>query len=230
MHARLASLAILLLGALASGCTSFATVRPARVQPGGAFIVQGSITTPPGEEAGWFWSVDCAVACNGPVVAVDAAYTYGWTGARSYALGVGVNGGMVPYVEAYAQLGGDTARAYGLGARIGIPAFGWASHQLYARYDVPLAGGTRLLLNPGVFLHAGNSPNGENPGHFVALVPAIGVEHRGARRTTVPAVALVVGRGERESYGRPVRPFTAVFAAASVSVTFHRPRSAPAQR
>lgn len=220
MPTRLAFLTVLLLAT--TGCASFATVRPARVQPGGSLTVQGSLTTPPGEDAGWFWSLECEAGCNHPVAAVDAAYTFGWTGATPVALGLGVNGGVFPYVEGYVQMNGDSLRAFGVGARAGIPVFGWSNHQLYARYDLPLANGTRLLLNSGVFLHTGNSPNGENPGHFVALVPAVGVEHRGRRRTTIPALALVLGRGERDSYGQQVGPFTTVFAAASVSITYHR--------
>ncbi|HST57233.1 MAG TPA: hypothetical protein VLK84_01015 [Longimicrobium sp.] len=225
MLPRLTALAVLVLGAAGAGCTSFATVRSAQVQPGSSFTVQGSLSTPPGDETGWFWSLDCAEDCSHPIAGVDALYTYGSAGERPYSLSAGVNG-LVPYVEGYTQLNGDSGRAYGVGARVGIPVTGWTSHQLYGRYDIGLGDGRRLLWNPGVFLHAGRSPNGESRGHFVAMVQAVGMEHRGPRRTVVPALALVVGQGRRERYGDE-DSFTSVFGAASVSVTFHRPRAAP---
>lgn len=185
MLARFRALAVLVFGAAGAGCTSFATVRSAQVQPGGSFTVQGSLTTAPGDETGWFWSLDCAEDCSHPIASVDALYTYGSAGERPYSLGAGVNG-LYPYVEGYKQLNADSARAYGVGARVGIPAIGWTNHQLYGRYDIGLGDGQRLLWNPGVFLHAGSSPNGQSRGHFLAMVQAVGMEHRGARRTVVP--------------------------------------------
>jgi hypothetical protein len=230
MHTRLASLTVLALGLAATGCTSFATVRSAQVHPGSSSTFQASITSPTGDGVGWFYGLDCSSDCSHSVAALDAAFTYGWAGEKPYTLGFGVNGLLFPYVEAYTQLSGDSARAFGVGARLGVgqPVLGWGNHQVYARYDIPLAGGTRVLWNPGVFLHAGNSPNGANPGHFLALVQGVGVEHRRERSTIVPAVALIVGRGDRQSAAEEDDgPFTAVFGAASVSITFHRPRSAP---
>lgn len=228
MHARVVSLAVLALGLAAAGCTSFATVRSAEVHPGRSVTVQTSITSPTGDGVGWFYGLDCSSACSHSVAALDAAFTYGWAGEKPYTLGFGVNGILFPYVETYTQLSGDSARAFGVGARLGLPVIGWGSHQVYARYDIPLAGGTRVLWNPGLFLHAGNSPNGGNPGHFLAMVQGVGVEHRGERSTIVPAVALILGRGQRESAAaEDDGPFTAVFGAASVSITFHGPRSTP---
>lgn len=226
MPARLAPLAILLLGATMAGCTSFATVRSAQVQPGSSLTLQGSVSSPPGDEAAWFWTLDCASDCDHSVASVEAGYAYGWTGENPYTLGVGVNGLLFPYVEGYAQLNGDSARAWGVGARLGIPAAGWSNHQVYGRYDLVLANGTRVLVNPGVFLHVGNSPNGENPGHFLALAQGVGLEHRGERTTLVPAITLVAGRGRRSRDGDPV-DFTTVFAAASLGITFHRRRPPP---
>lgn len=219
------ALAVLLLGAAGAGCTSFATVRSAQVHPGSSFTMQGSLTTPPGDETGWFWSLDCAEDCSPPIANVDALYTYGSAGERPYSLTAGVSG-LVPYVEGYKQLNAGSARPYGVGARVGLPVIGWSDHQLYGRYDVRLGDGRRLLWNPGVFLHAGRSPNGQSRGHFAAVVQAVGMEHRGPRRTVVPALALVVGQGRRRRYSDD-ESFTSVFGAASVSVTFHRPRTAP---
>jgi hypothetical protein len=226
MHTAFRALAVLVLGAAGAGCTSFATVRSAQVQPGGSLTLQGSLSSPPGDEAAWFWSLSCADDCDHPIASVDAAYAYGWAGDQPFTLGAGVNG-FFPYVEGYAQLSGDSARAFGVGGRLGIPATGWSNHQLYGRLDLPLAGGRRVLWNPGVFLHAGRSPNGLSRGHFVAMVQAVGLEHRGPRRTIVPALALVVGRGRRDRDREDEGSFTTVFGAATVSVTFHRRRTAP---
>ena len=227
MLARFASLTVLAFGLAATGCTSFATVRSARVHPGSSATFQASATSPTGDGVGWFYGLDCSSACSRSVAALDAGFTYGWAGEHPSTLGFGVNGILFPYVEGYTQLSGDSARAFGVGARLGVgqPVLGWGNHQVYARYDIPLAGGTRVLWNPGLYLHAGNSPNGDNPGHFLALVQGVGVEHRRERSTIVPAVALVVGRGDRQSAADEEEgPFTAVFGAASVSITFHRPR------
>jgi hypothetical protein len=112
-----------------------------------------------------------------------------------------------------------------VGARLGIPATSWSQHQVYGRYDVRLGDGRRLLLNPGLFYHGGNSPNGENPGHFLAVVQGVGVLFEGGQFSVVPALSVVAGRGERESYGQESGPFTSIFAAASVSVSWHRRRA-----
>lgn len=226
MHASIQALAVLLLAAAGAGCTSFATVRSAQVHPGTSLTVQGSVSSPPGDGAAWFWTLDCSENCDHAIGSVDAALTVGRASEHPFAVGVGVNGILFPYVEGYTQLNRDTARAFGVGARVGIPVIGWSSHQLYGRYDILLENGRRVLWNPGMFLHAGQSPNGENRGHFLAMVQAVGLEYRGERRTVVPAVALVVGRGDRERYGDDEGPFTTVFGAASMSVTFHRRRSA----
>jgi hypothetical protein len=231
MHTRLAPiLTMLVLAAAAAGCTSFATVRSARVLPGSSVTVQGSITTPPGDDVAWFYSLDCTAACDHAIVSPDVSWTYGTVDAHPYSLGVGVNGFLFPYVDVYTQLNADSARAFGVGARLGVPLLGWSHHQVYGRLDIPMANGRRLLWNPGLFAHFGNSPNGENPGHFFALVNGVGLEQAGERATWVPAVAVVVARGQRESYGLTEGPFTTVFGAASLSVTFHRRRSDAARR
>lgn len=227
MPTRLAPLLMMLMaGVTTSGCTSFATVRSARVHPGSSLTLQGSISSPPGDDVGWFYSLECAEGCDHSVLSPDVSWTYGSVEDSPYSIGVGVNGFLFPYVDVYSQIGGDTARAFGVGARLGVPVTGWGNHQVYARVDVPMENGARLLWNPALFAHFGNSPNGENPGHFFALVNGLGLEQPGARATWVPAVALVVGRGERESYGNR-HTFTTVFGTASLSVTLHRRRSAP---
>ena len=208
------------------GCTSFATVRSADVRPGPSLALQASASTPPGDVAGWFWASDCTEACNRPVVGGDLGVTYGWRparGLRAVALGAGVSG-VHPYVDAYVQLA-PGPRPFGLGARVGPPVTSWREHQLYARYDVPLGGRTRLLLNPGVFLHEGRAPNGASPGRFLGVVQGVGVQLDGEYVSWTPAVAVVAGRAQRTSYGRSYGPAQSVFATASVGVALHRRRA-----
>ena len=209
----------------AGACTSFSTLRSAEVHAGPSMNFQASVSTPPGAETGWFWSFDCAEACDHPIAAVDLGFTYGApTGlaGRPVALGVGLNG-TLPYVDGYVQLG-KGARPYGVGARVGLPVSGWLEHQLYGRYDVRVGPTTRLLLNPALFVHHGRSPNGENPGSFVAFVQGVGLLLERERVSFTPGVALVAGRAERISYGRQFGPVTSVFGTASLGVTLHRRR------
>jgi hypothetical protein len=208
-----------------SGCTSFATVRSAEVRPGTSVALQASASTRPGDVTGWFWSYDCAQACDHPVVGGDVGLTHGWPrggAAGGFALGVGLSG-THPYVDGYLQLG--TGRhPFGLGARVGPPVTTWREHQLYARYDVRLGGTTRLLLNPALFLHEGRSPNGENPGSFLAFVQGVGLLLEGTRVSWTPAVALVAGRAQRTSNGQQYGPVRSVFGTASLGATFHQGR------
>jgi hypothetical protein len=223
MPRRLHVLLLLAVGT-SSACTSFGTVRSAEVHPGPALTLQGSISTPPGDGAAWFWSFDCASECDRAIGGFDAALAIGQTGRTPFAVGAGLNGLEYPYLEGYVQVGSG-ASPYGVGARLGVPVTSWVQHQIYGRYDVRLANGRRLLLNPGLFYHGGNSPNGENPGHFLAFVQGVGVLLEGERTSVVPAVSVVAGRGEREGFGGEDGPFTSIFAAASVSISWHRRRA-----
>jgi hypothetical protein len=211
---------------IASACTSFATLRSAEVQPGPSVALHASLSTPPGDAAGWFWSFDCAQACDHPVVGGDLGFTYGLArdgGERPVALGVGTSG-TFPYLDAYVQLGAGR-RPFGMGARFGLPATSWREHQLYARYDVGLGDKTRLLLNPALFLHEGRAPNGESPGSFVGFVQGVGLLFEGERMSLTPSLALVAGRAQRNSYGQAHGPVGSIFGTASLGVTFHRRRS-----
>ncbi|HEX5725278.1 MAG TPA: hypothetical protein VFX98_07415 [Longimicrobiaceae bacterium] len=225
MSARIGRTAgLLLLACIASGaCTSFLAVQSAEVRAGPSLRVQGSISTPPGDGAAWFWSLDCAENCDHPIPGVDLALSFG---SERASLGVGLNGAF-PYAEAYAQLNRPEQNPYGLGARLGVPVPGWnwTEHLLYARYDHRLASGKLLLLNPTLFYHTGNSPNGTNPGSFLAFVQGIGVLSEGRNTSVVPALSVGFGRGERRRDSEVIGPFYTVFAVASVSVTFHRSRA-----
>ncbi len=210
-----------------SGCTTFATVRSADVRPGPSVAFHAAASTPPGDVTGWFWAVDCVEACNYPVIGGDLGVTYGWRpteGPGAVALTAGVSG-VYPYVDGYVQLGSGR-QPFGVGARIGPPVTSWREHQLYARYDVPLGASTRLLLNPGLFLHEGRAPNGASPGRFVGIVQGVGVQLEGSRISLTPAVAVVAGRAQRDSYGRRYGPEQTVFVTTSLGLTWHRERRA----
>ena len=210
-----------------SSCTTFSNVRSAEIHPGLSTELQVAATTPVGPETGWFWAYDCAQNCGHAIAGGDATFTFGSPenpmGRRRYAVGGGLNG-LYPYLEAYVQLGAGT-RPYGIGARVGLPSDKWFEHQIYTRHDVPLGSSRRLLLNPALFMHHGRSPNGENPGSFIGFVQGVGLLLEGERVSYVPALSFVVGRAERTSHGQKFGPETAVFGTASLSVTFHRPRS-----
>ena len=210
------------LGTSTTACTSFSTVRSAEISPGPSLGVQASASLPPGDDAGWFWSFDCAFNCNHAIVGGDVGVTYGWPGAKGgFALGVGT-AGTHPYIDAYAQL--STGRSpFGVGARLG-PFGNWREHQVYARYDVRFNDRSRLLLNPALFIHEGESPNGANPGKFVGFVQGVGILFEGRNVSWTPAVALVAGRAERTSSGQKFGPSTSVFGAASLGMTLHRDR------
>lgn len=212
---------------IASACTSFATVRSADIQPGPSLALHASASTPPGDVAAWFWSMDCVEACDHSVIGGDLGVTYGWkrNGARPpVAVGIGASG-TIPYLDGYLQLGAGR-RPFGVGARIGLPVWSWREHQLYGRYDVPLGGTTRLLLNPALFVHEGSSPNGASPGSFIGFVQGVGLSLEGEHVTWTPAAALVAGRAQRTSYGQPYGPVRSVFGTLSLGVAFHGRRTA----
>lgn len=206
-----------------AACTSFSTVRSAEVRPGVGAMATASLSGRVGAETGWFYSFDCADACDRQVPGLDAAVTYGWLralGARPATLALGTSGPH-PYVDGYLQLGAG-AVPFGVGARVGLPVTGWAEHQLYGRADLRLGAATRLLLNPALFVHHGHSPNGENRGSFVAFAQGVGLEIDAGRVAFTPAVALVAGRSERTTYGQRIGPAAVVFPTASLGVRVHR--------
>lgn len=221
----IAASAIAALPVALAACASFATVRSADVYTGPSLTVQASATTRPGDVAGWFWAFDCEEACNYPTIGGDLGATYGWQlarGPRAVALGAGISGES-PYVDGYAQLT-DGRRPFGVGARVGLPVTSWRDHQAYARYDIPLGQSTRLLLNPELFLHQGRAPNGASPGRFVGFVQGVGVQFEGEHVSWTPAVALVAGSAQYNSYGTQYGPARSLFATASLGMTLHRTR------
>jgi hypothetical protein len=197
------------------GCTSLATVRSAKVTPGFSASVQVSKSTKPGDTVGWFFH-DCA-RCDINIVAADVGVTHGWwrgPDAYPFAIGVGITG-IYPYVDGYLQLDDDRTPA-GVGMRVAfIPR--WVQSQVHGRFDIPLTDHTRLLLNPGVFLQTGTSPNHKNPGTFLAFVQGIGLLMDGEHISLTPAIAIVAASGQHEGESG-----SKVFGMASVAVTVHR--------
>jgi hypothetical protein len=214
-----------------TACTSFSTVRSAEVRPGPSVSVQASIASRPGDDAAWFWSYDCALQCDHSIPATDLMYEQGWRPSRglAYTLGVGLSG-VHPYAEAYVQFASARRLPIGLGARLGNPFATWTEHQIYGRVDLPITSRQRLLLNPALFYHAGNSPNGENPGSFLGFVQGVGVEFDLGAVSVRPAAAVVWGRAERTSYGQRYGPTTKAFGTASLALSVHRPRTESSRR
>lgn len=211
---------------LLSGCATFATVRSAEPYLGPSVALQVSGSTPPGALASWIWSFDCAERCNHSIVGDDLGFTYAWrpdAGPRAMALGAGISG-VSPYVDGYMQLAGGR-RPFGVGARLGLPALSWHDHQVYARYDIPIDKKSRLLLNPGVFLSEGHSPNGQSSGSFLGVVQGVGLQIEREYVSWTPAVAVVAGQTRRDRYGNRDGPVSSVFATASLGITFHRRRT-----
>jgi hypothetical protein len=211
---------------LLSGCATFATVRSAEPYVGSSVALQVSGSTPPGDLASWIWSFDCADRCNHSIVGGDLGFTYGWRpdhGPRAMAIGAGISG-VSPYVDGYVQLAGGP-RPFGVGARLGLPALSWHDHQLYARYDIPINHESRLLLNPGVFLSEGHSPNGQSSASFLGVVQGVGLQIEGEYVSWTPAVAVVAGQSRRDRYGSRDGPTSSVFATASLGMALHRRRA-----
>lgn len=206
-----------------SGCTSFSSVRSAEVNPGVSARVQAAVASPPGEGAAWFYNFDC-YRCSAIPPAVELGFEYGVlpSDGRAYSIGASLNG-FYPQLEAYVVLHTEEQSASGIGARVGVPLWNWTSHQMYGRYDRSLGPRTKLLYNPAVGLHIGNSPNGQNPGHMLTLVQGIGIQFASRNLTFVPSFALVLGSGGRTSYGEP-SSFNTAFGTFSGSLSFHRAR------
>lgn len=216
----------LLASLLVNACTSFATIRSAEVAPGPSLVVQASATTPPGDEAAWFWTLDCVDRCNHAIWAADLGLAIGLaspTSPNAFALAVGLNG-TYPYADGYIQLSRRPRAAYGLGARIGIPIERWNEYGVYGRLDRPLRGRQRLLLNPGVFYHTDHSGYYLSTPSFLALVQGVGLLLDGNSVRFAPGLSVIVARGRQPNYPEP---FYTAFAMASATLSFQRHRAVP---
>jgi len=215
--------AITVASTMLVGCTTFGATRSAEVTAGPAASLQLALTSPLGEKPGWFWSYDCASSCGHSILAPELAFTWGLIepGSTPMEISLGISG-VYPFIDLYRQVGrGD--RPWGAGGRVGSVG-SWHELEVYGRYDAPAGERRRFLWNPALYLFAGNSPNGANPGHLFATIQSFGLEARGSRVTVIPSASIVVGRGSRSSYGERTGAFNAVFGIVSIRLTVHRRR------
>lgn len=219
---RLVLAAVALIGV--ASCTTFTSVRSAEVRPGPSFSAQASASSPVGDEAGWFYSLECVSACNTHVAGGDFSFAsgFGTASGRGATLGIGTSG-FFPYVELYTQLDASSRHPFGIGGRFGIPLSGVSEHRVYARVDVANEDGSqRFLWNPGLVLTTGNSPNGENPGSVLGLANGFGIQLGNGGTVWTPSVSLVIARAGHESHGQPATPEWSAFMTAGLGVTFRR--------
>ena len=137
-------------------------------------------------------------------------------------VGGGIDG-LRPYAEVFHQL--PVARPVGIGARLSIAGrSNWKTYQLYMRSDFRLDDETRFLWNPGLFVHRGNSPNGENPGSFIGLVNGFGFASGSGPVTVTPSASVIWGRTQRKTYGEQIGPSQTVFVTGAISIGFREDR------
>ncbi len=226
LESMLRAAAILCFLAL-GGCTSFVDVRSAEVHPGLQGDVGLTVSTPPGDLTAWFYSFECVDECNHAIVSPGVALRFGRVpqgGGRPFELGAGFSG-MFPYAAGYVQLK-RAPHAFGVGARIGIPSWGWQEHALFARYDLT-SGSTRVVFSPHFLLHHGGSANGFNRGYFAAFAPAFGVQMFSDEGIPVTASLIpVFGKSGRwRGVFEGTRDYEwPVFLVAGLSLTFQRAR------
>lgn len=60
------------------------------------------MASPPGDDAAWFWSFDCAQNCDHLIPGGDFVFAYvpRTPASRPYSIGIGLNG-VYPYAEGY---------------------------------------------------------------------------------------------------------------------------------
>ena len=100
---------------------------------------------------------------------------------------------------------------FGMGARLGVPVVSSArASALRALRRAARRHDSELLLNPALFLHEGRAPNGASPGSFIGFVQGLGLLIEDEQVSWTPAVALVAGRAQRNSYGQQYGPVRSV--------------------
>ena len=214
------SLLLLAVALTLPSCTAFSAVRSAEVAPGYTIDAGMTWATPAGDAAAWFWAFDCPSQCDRPVPAIDVSFTRGVVpegSARPFEIGGGLSG-FYPYAQAYVQLRRGS-RPFGLGGRLAAGPESWFESSLFLRHDVPFGPRIRLLVVPTLFAHWGNSPNGANPGHLLAVAQGLGLETRMPGISVTPSALLVAGRVERRSYRERIRA-DALFAVFGLNLRF----------
>lgn len=201
----LTTLAVSVAAAVAGACTSFADVRSAEVSPGLGFSTGVTLATPPGDDAAWFWALDCDAACNQWLLSPAASLTVGVgsaDGAPAYEIGLGTSG-IYPHVEGYVQIR-QGSRPLGVGVKVGVSRWAWYQDAVFLRYDVPLRDGYRLLFVPTLLRHAGS--NDTTRGSFTALAAGFGLDRRTGGASWTLSVVPVVGATRRKSQGLAPAP------------------------
>lgn len=220
---------LLLALAFLPGCTSFANIRSARVRPGMSFDLQSSFASNPGDAAGWLLgnNIDCAERCGGGILGGEFGVARGFVRhSLPFTLGGGVMG-IVPYAEGYMQLV-QGERPAGIGARFGLSSLGTTRiGQVYARLDLPIAGGRHLLWNPALF-HASGSTAAASAS-VTALVNGIGLESD-SDATFTPSLAFVIARAQHDFLLVREGPGQTWFVVAGIRVAFGGHESARAPR
>lgn len=199
------SWALLLISLSNIGCTGFVPVRSATVTPGIRGDLAATVSMPPGDEAAWFWSLDCVSDCDRWIPSLSAAASYGFVQEEgaAYELGVGASG-LYPYLHGFVQLRRGP-RPVGVGGRIGLPHDSWREDVLYVAYDVTEEDSGRIVMTTSLFRHGGGTPNGATRGSLVGLGQGLGL----VGGAVDVSLALVVGRVQRESEGRDLSSSTA---------------------
>ena len=220
---------LLVVLALVPGCTSFTNVRSAQVRPGTSFDLQASFASDPGDAAGWLLgnNIDCAQRCGGGILGGEFGVARGFARqSLPFTLGAGVMG-IMPYFEGYVQLAGGE-RPAGIGARIGIPVSSSRTMgQAYARFDLPVAGGRRLLWNPSLFYASGVTPVAS--ASVTGLVNGVALQ-MGNDNTFTPSLAFVLARAQHDFVSVREGPTVTRFVAAGLRVAFGRSKPAAVSR
>ncbi len=193
-----ARLALTLVTPFLAGCSTFVPVRSAQVETGGRVEVVATVATPPGEDAGWFFSLDCGATCDasGPALGVGMTVGGRTDGGWAYEVGGGL-AGLFPYAEGFLQLRGG-AGPIGVGGGFGLSRGAGFEDVVYRAYDLAEVDGSRVYGTTSLFRHAGRSPNGQVGGSLTALGQGFGIE----LGPLAPSAALVVARVGRDDYGR----------------------------
>jgi|GEM_PF-2870148 hypothetical protein len=105
---------------------------------------------------------DCPLCYSKSIPITEIGFRYGF---KPFSIGL-ILSGSVPQVDLYWQLHEGEKADFGIGCSLGLPK-GWSSHQIYLLFDRRITGHLKLLVNPGLFYHTGQSPNKANKGSLL---------------------------------------------------------------
>ncbi|RMG36811.1 MAG: hypothetical protein D6732_07685 [Methanobacteriota archaeon] len=213
-----------LLISLLTGCAPFSAIGTAEVDKGFSLQIQSGVTVPPSQETYWFYDYlsDCPLCDANSIFLAQIGSRYGF---KPLSLGLFVSGDGIQ-AEIYRQLHDGGKVDYGIGGRIGLPLLiEWYSHQIFFRYDLRLKKKLKLLLNPTLYYHTGESPNGANQGSLLFLTPSIGLALESKHVTLFPNVSLIMGKGNLNRRSEPERKFNDIFFSFSLGLSFHKAKN-----